>query len=108
MHTDIKVQLNLTLAMDRCDVAEEAIFIESRHDELKEEENMMQVHSDVNYTTSDHFYTFLEVGVTTNIFHFFLVPTEHADVVSLDKSPEAQNRLQVKVEHIRSPFAVYC
>ena len=42
-HTDIAVQLNLTLAMDRCDVAEEAIFIESRHDELKEQESMMQV-----------------------------------------------------------------
>ena len=33
--SDITVQLTLTLAMDRCDVAEQAIFIESRKHELR-------------------------------------------------------------------------
>jgi hypothetical protein len=32
---DIAVQLNLTLAMDRCDIASSCIFVESRKPELR-------------------------------------------------------------------------
>ena len=32
---DIAVQLNLTLAMDRCDIASSCIFVESRKTELR-------------------------------------------------------------------------
>ena len=33
--SDISVQLNLALAMDRCDIAKSAIFVENRRKELK-------------------------------------------------------------------------
>ena len=53
--------------MDRCDVAEEAIFIESRHDELKEQESMIQVSSGSLY-----YYVYQYKYIIEILTHFIL------------------------------------